>query len=39
MPDEGVLAILEQRLGRRYARQRLGIEKHHEARATRRRSS
>jgi hypothetical protein len=31
MSDDDVLAILEQRLGRRYARQRLGIEKDHEA--------
>jgi uncharacterized protein len=31
MPDADVLALLEKRLGRRYARQRLGIEKDHEA--------
>ena len=31
MTEENVLAILEKRLGRRYARQRLGIEKDHEA--------
>jgi len=31
MSQESDLAILEQRLGRRYARQRLGIEKDHEA--------
>ena len=31
MPEVDVLAVLEQRLGRRYARQRLGIEKDHEA--------
>ena len=31
MPEKDVLAILEKRLGRRYARQRLGIEKDHEA--------
>jgi predicted MPP superfamily phosphohydrolase len=31
MPNEDVLAILEKRLGRRYARQRLGIEKDHES--------
>ena len=31
MPNEDDLAILEKRLGRRYARQRLGIEKDHEA--------
>ena len=31
MPDQEILAILEKRLGRRYARQRLGIEKDHEA--------
>jgi predicted MPP superfamily phosphohydrolase len=29
--DDHVLALLEKRLGRRYARQRLGIEKDHEA--------
>lgn len=31
MPSDSVLSLLEQRLGRRYARQRLGIEKDHEA--------
>jgi predicted MPP superfamily phosphohydrolase len=31
MVDEATLAVLEKRLGRRYARQRLGIEKDHEA--------
>jgi predicted MPP superfamily phosphohydrolase len=31
MSDDDVLAILEERLGRRHARQRLGIEKDHEA--------
>jgi predicted MPP superfamily phosphohydrolase len=31
MNDEAVLTALEKRLGRRYARQRLGIEKDHEA--------
>jgi predicted MPP superfamily phosphohydrolase len=31
MSEKDVLAILEKRLGRRYARQRLGIEKDHEA--------
>jgi predicted MPP superfamily phosphohydrolase len=31
MTDESDLSILEKRLGRRYARQRLGIEKDHEA--------
>jgi uncharacterized protein len=31
MTDDDVLAILEKRLGRRHARQRLGIEKDHEA--------
>jgi predicted MPP superfamily phosphohydrolase len=31
MADEANLAVLEKRLGRRYARQRLGIEKDHEA--------
>jgi predicted MPP superfamily phosphohydrolase len=31
MPEVDVLAVLEQRLGRRYARQRLGIEQDHEA--------
>ena len=31
MPDQEILAILEKRLGRRYARQRLGIEKDHKA--------
>ena len=31
MPDQEILAILEKRLGRRYARQRLGIEKDNEA--------
>ena len=31
MTEENVLAILEKRLGRRHARQRLGIEKDHEA--------
>ena len=31
MTDNNVLAMLEKRLGRRYARQRLGIEKDHEA--------
>jgi uncharacterized protein len=31
MANEASLAVLEKRLGRRYARQRLGIEKDHEA--------
>ena len=31
MSNEAELAVLEKRLGRRYARQRLGIEKDHEA--------
>jgi hypothetical protein len=31
MTDHDILAILEKRLGRRHARQRLGIEKDHEA--------
>jgi hypothetical protein len=31
MADEDTLAVLEKRLGRRQARQRLGIEKDHEA--------
>ena len=31
MSEKDVLTILEKRLGRRYARQRLGIEKEHEA--------
>ena len=31
MSEKDVLAILEKRLGRRHARQRLGIEKDHEA--------
>ena len=31
MTDETVLSLLEKRLGRRHARQRLGIEKDHEA--------
>lgn len=31
MNDESVLSLLEKRLGRRYAQQRLGIEKDHEA--------
>ncbi len=31
MKDQDILAILEKRLGRRHARQRLGIEKDHEA--------
>jgi predicted MPP superfamily phosphohydrolase len=31
MANQDILSILEQRLGRRYARQRLGIEKDHEA--------
>jgi predicted MPP superfamily phosphohydrolase len=31
MSDKTVLSVLEKRLGRRYARQRLGIEKDHEA--------
>jgi predicted MPP superfamily phosphohydrolase len=31
MSDDAELAVLEKRLGRRYARQRLGIEKDHEA--------
>jgi predicted MPP superfamily phosphohydrolase len=31
MTEEAVLSLLEKRLGRRYARQRLGIEKDHEA--------
>jgi len=31
MSDQEILAILEKRLGRRHARQRLGIEKDHEA--------
>lgn len=31
MSEETVLTLLEKRLGRRYARQRLGIEKDHEA--------
>ena len=31
MTDQAVLSALEERLGRRYARQRLGIEKDHEA--------
>ncbi|MFW2392636.1 MAG: metallophosphoesterase [Methyloceanibacter sp.] len=31
MTDEAVLSLLEKRLGRRHARQRLGVEKDHEA--------
>jgi hypothetical protein len=31
MANQDILTILEQRLGRRHARQRLGIEKDHEA--------
>lgn len=31
MPNDATLELLEKRLGRRYARQRLGIEKDHEA--------
>ena len=31
MSEDNVLAILEERLGRRHARQRLGVEKDHEA--------
>src|SRR5207244_3223805 len=31
MANQDILSILEQRLGRRHARQRLGIEKDHEA--------
>ena len=31
MANQDILTILEQRLGRQHARQRLGIEKDHEA--------
>ena len=31
MANQDILTILEQRIGRRHARQRLGIEKDHEA--------